>query len=1095
MAETLKRIAAVDFPAHFPQLMPLILTALHSNQPTAVEAGLIALRVLAKVYEFKGAALAARTLDCADHVLAVTALPSPQNHSVDLHFLHHHPRAALNFIVKETFPRLLHILRGLEDTIELHSRHVHAPSQHTPVPLSRDKAYEMQRTVGKIFWSFTQYDLPLLFVNDLGGVFSDWMNTFLTILRRPVKLSFSPNHPYLSDDDLRRMPEWKVKQWIGHAVYRLFQRYSNPNRLSQGLSRILDPDTMTKFGDFFRRSFAAPFTEAMLGILSVDRRCISPRVANLALLYLECAVTIGITYRVIKPKLAHLITEIIFPYLCISESDLALWAEDPVEYVRKTYDVLEDFNTPRAAACSLLSVMSRSRRSAVIAPLLSFLTQIMDSYAESRERLARAGGSDLQGQELHKTLAVQKDGSLLAFGTIREALVLGDSDANTGYLRAVLNSYVVEEFDSDVPFLRARVCWLYGVLTASGIIATDTVLPGLEGVQKCLGDKEFPVRVRAAVDIRYFLHNNIAANRIAPKLAELLTLLFNLLDDVDNTDIVATIDQVVVGFSDQVAPFARPLCERLVGMFSRAATGGENDDEAGYAAAQCLQALESIVCSVAQSPVQNKVQLLAEIEQIIAEIFDCMFEEDRIEHFEESLELLALFVYHSAMDRGSQWRDRVQSGVEAHEAFLSAIGGSARLCSVEVLKFDSNVVPAMQSDVASGGGIISSYLWSLFPKAMHAFHDWALDYSFHYLHLVDSYLSKAPRVFLCGRDGEQSYVQLLLGMISRLWDDSSLDNDEFALQGSRVCGLILQHCRNLEGASIDREIGVLTELVVQRLRSDSRSSKAVSSLLTSLAHLTYVSPMTTIAIIDKTVGCTQEVFSLWVSMVRQNQLERDYDRKSSAIALSAILGSDWSQLPAVLRQSIPQILVITVQLLESLAKSDSAQRHRIIIESNDPGVYGPANDTDLYAEGFSSGSDVEVDLPPESSLIGSGNTRSANETTEETPSFSVNGEMDSITDPEGDVSNEVEYEARYGEDFGEVGEEAEDGENSMFCVLQDVDELLYFESVVKQLSPPASQELMQALASDDTQRIQFTLNRAAELRTEMVDNVRITLFD
>lgn len=1088
LSDTLKRIAAADFPLRFPQLQPLIMTALYSNEPAAVEAGLLALRALAKVYEFKGAGMVAGTLDL-DEVVTVNGHPHEEDLISDLQFLHDHPRAALNYIVSQTFPRLLHILRGLEDTISKETLDATSVTPKEAVLLSGDMVHLMQKTICKIFWSFTQYDLPLLLINNLEGAFASWMSTFLVILRRPVKPPIcAPDTMSLSNDDLAKMPKWKVKQWIVHTIYRLFQRYSNPSRLSQSLVRMLDRETMTRFGDFFRRTFAAPFTETMLDMLRDHRGYISSRVANLALLYLECAVSTGRTYRVVKPRLAQLITNIIFPYLCVSESDLALWAEDPVEYVRKMYDVVEDFQSPRAAACSLLSVLSNSRRSVVNPPLISFLVQIMDTYADSQQYLARVGGNDPEAQKAHRMLAMQKDGALLAFGTIRDTVV--SSDPNASFLRAVLSSYAIDEFDSEVPFLRARVCWLYGVLTATENISIDTVLPGLDGVRKCLADKEFPVRVRAAVDIRHFIQNDIASSRIAPKVAELLTFLFTLLDDVDNTDIVATIDQVVVRFSDQIAPFARPLCERLVNTFSRAASAGESDDEAGYAAAQCLQALQSIVCSVAQSTVQNKIVLLAEIEHIIAEIFDHMFQEDRIEHFEGALDLLAMFVYHSAADRGSHLKDCMEAGVEPHEALLSPTSGGSGFTTTEFFKSNSSTSQAMQNDAASGGGVISPYLWSLFPKAMHAFHDWASDYSVHYLHLVNSFLSRASRVFLCSRDGEQTYVQLLLGMISRFWDDSCLDEDEFAIQGSRVCGLFLRYCRDIDGISIDREVGVLTELVVLRLRSNSRSLRAVNSLLTSLAHLTFVSPMTALAVIDKAVGCTEEVFSLWTSMAKQNQIERDYDRRTSAIALSAVLGSDWNQLPPVLRQSIPQILLTVVQLLESLAKPTSLRRHRIIIEGNNPGVYGPVNVMGMCNDRSSSSSDENANLSTGSLVTTGGNLALPNEIKNgENSSQPYTDKMGGDEDIEGDFSNEVRYLDSHDEDYAEDCEVEEDGENSMFHVLQDVDELLFFEKILSQLSPVASQQLMKALASDDTQRIQCTLHRAAEQRTIMVNDV------
>lgn len=1086
LAEALKRIVSADFPLRFPQLMPVIVSALHANHVQSVEAGLIALRGLAKVYEFKGASLASRLVE-GDALLA--ADPRGPDAPVDLQFLHDHPRAGLNFIVDKTFPTMLHIMRVLERTIDSRTQATSGDGHVQVEGLSGDKPFDMQKFICKIFWSVTQYDLPKLMADDMEGAFSDWMTVLLTAMRRPVTPPACAHGARFVEDDFRRMPQWKVKQWAGHIVYRLFQRYSNPTRLNQSLRRILDVDLMIKFGDFFRRKFAAPFTTAMLDVLCTDRRYTSPRVANLALLYVESAVSPGITYRVIKPRLAQLVTEIIFPYLCISDGDLSLWEEDPTEYVRKTYDVLEDFNTPRAAACSLLYILSKLRRSVVVAPLLAFLTQILDRYAESEQQLEHGAYVDLQSQEAHRIMTTQKDGALLAIGTIRETLLAGDPEAN--YLRALLSTYVIEEFESRVPFLRARACWLYGQLAASRSVPIDVVLPGLKGVQKCLGDTEFPVRVRAAVDIRHFLQNRVAAERVAINLGDLLTLLFTLLDDIDNTDIVATIDQVVVGFSDEVAPFARPLCERLVTTFTRAVSAGQCDDEAGYAAAQCLQAMESIVTAVAQSGVSNKLQLFAEMEQIIADVFENMFEEERIEHFEQSLELLALFVYHSAEERGAYIRACQEAAVEPQESLICPTYTSGSQSAAVELKLCPQLRQAMQDDIMSGGGVISPYLWSMFPRAMHAFHEWASDYSYHYLHVVDSYLSKSPRMFFSPRKCEAPYVQLLLGMISRLWDDSSLEEDDFAVQGSRVCGLLLQHCRNIEGSSVEREVGVLTELVVLRLRANSRSSRAVSSLIVSLAHLTYVSPMTTIAVIDKSLGCTEEVFSLWMSMVHQDNLERDYDRKASAIALSAILGSDWNQLPTVLRQSIPQILITVVQLLESLAKSAEKRRRRIVVESDSRYRTYPGSGMGVYGDEISSSSDVDAVSSAEIPVAEDVGRQLAQRSMDinEMESFPSNGDMDETRDEEDDASEDADYRDVGTDEFGEWYDDAEVGENSMFCILQEIDELLYFDSVVSKLSPMASQQLTKALASEETQRIQGALHRAAELRTVLVNGV------
>ena len=957
LSEALKRIVSADFPARYSYLMDQLMDTLVSGHPGRVEGGLVALRALAKVYEFKGAALASRVGAEGDHVEHTNGSMNGST-CADFEYLHQNPSAALNYVVRIVFPVLLGIMRQLENTID--TRNCDSLSR-----LQFDKPFEVQRTICKIFWSFTQYDLPTFLVEDLNGVFSDWMNIFLRALRRPVvPLPTADGRPP-GEEELRRMPQWKVKQWIGHIVYRLFQRYSNPSRLNPCLLRNFDEETLTRFGDFFRRTFAAPFTEVMLEILSWDQRLISPRVANLALLYLESAVSPGLTYKVMKPRLELLITNIIFPYLCISHSDLSLWGEDPLEYVRKTYDVLEDFNTPRAAACSLLSQLAKLRRSVVVSPLMGFLIRILEAYAAVR---SATSGEALQQKQM---LARQKEGALLAIGTIRESIV--SHPQSTLELERLLSAHVVHEFESDIPFLRARACWLYAQLTAAESVSLEFILPGLEGVQKCLVDKEFPVRVRAAVDIRHFLQNKVAAERIAPSLKDLLSLLFTLLDDIDNTDIVATIDQVVVGFSDQVAPYAAPLCARLVETFSRAASAGQADDEAGFAAAQCIQALESIVTSVALSNIEDKIVVLADIERTIAEVFDHMFEEDRIEYFEEALELLATFVYHSSEERGTHLRACNAAGVATHPAFLGHINSpSARIT-------DACLVDHMQADVEAGGGVISPYLWSLFPSAMYAFHDWASDYSFHYLHLVDAYLSKCPHVFVSNKDGVTSYTQLLLGMISRLWDDSSLDEDDFAIQGSRVCSLFLQHFRSV-AAPLEAEVGVLTRLIVTRLQETVVGSRAASSLLRSFAHVIYISPLTSLTIIENGLNATTQIFAKWIQTIHKNHLPTRYDRKASAIALSAILSVDWNLLPPAVRQELPQLVLTIVSLLEGLAE----------------------------------------------------------------------------------------------------GGDGEEGENGMFCLLCDVDELLYFESVVRKL-PGSGRQMIGRELGGERGRVEGVLGRA-ELR-------------
>lgn len=62
---------------------------------------------------------------------------------------------------------------------------------------------------------------------------------------------------------------------------------------------------------------------------------LSPRVLNLLLQYLQTAVSLSKTWKVIKPFCQGLLESVVFPLLCCTDEDLRLWNDDPQEYIRK----------------------------------------------------------------------------------------------------------------------------------------------------------------------------------------------------------------------------------------------------------------------------------------------------------------------------------------------------------------------------------------------------------------------------------------------------------------------------------------------------------------------------------------------------------------------------------------------------------------------------------------------------------------------------------------------------------------------------------------------------------------------------------------
>ena len=83
-----------------------------------------------------------------------------------------------------------------------------------------------------------------------------------------------------------------------------------------------------------------------------------------------------------KPHSESLITHFVFPQLCFTAADEALWVDDPVEYVHSRVDMLEDFNSPSTAAVNFMTVMARYRQNAFM-QILALANTILQKYQEA----------------------------------------------------------------------------------------------------------------------------------------------------------------------------------------------------------------------------------------------------------------------------------------------------------------------------------------------------------------------------------------------------------------------------------------------------------------------------------------------------------------------------------------------------------------------------------------------------------------------------------------------------------------------------------------------------------------------------------------
>nr|GMD85470.1 importin beta-like SAD2 [Ipomoea batatas] len=251
-------------------------------------------------------------------------------------------------------------------------------------------------------------------------------------------------------------------------------------------------------------------------------------------------------YNLLQPRLDVVLFEVVFPLMCFNDSDQKLWDEDPHEYVRKGYDIIEDLYSPRTAAMEFVSELIRKRGKDNLQKFILFIVEIFKRYDEAGP-----------GYKPYR----QKDGALLAIGTLCDKLK--QTEPYKSQLEHMLVQHVFPEFSSPMGHLRAKFSHLSCLL------------------------------------LIFSCHSNTLS-----KIG--ISEFFKLMNEVENEDLVFTLETIVDKFGEEMAPYALGLCQNLAAAFWKciniAESDEKGDDPGALAAVGCLRAIGTILLSMNQFP-------------------------------------------------------------------------------------------------------------------------------------------------------------------------------------------------------------------------------------------------------------------------------------------------------------------------------------------------------------------------------------------------------------------------------------------------------------------------------------------------------------
>jgi hypothetical protein len=792
MAETLHLIAVHDYPEKWPQLLPAVLQVIslgHSDpsQALRVHNALLALRKVCKRYEYKS----------------------------------REARGPLNEIVMKSFAILLPLAQRLSDPTE-----------------NSLEAALMLKQILKIFWSSTQFYLPTR--NNPDGSASStpspalanpaamepWFEILKAVLSKHLPEADQPK----TKEERIAWPWWKTKKWAAQIMTRLFSRYGIPSYAEEEIK---------EFALYFSQNVAPQFLGPICETLNLrpSGQFCTDRLVHLCLNFVDLAVELAPTYKLLKPHMDFLLYKVCFPCMCLTQDDIEEFENDPHEFVHKQNSPLADFYDPRMSAITLVQSVVKHRGKDNMQPFLAFLTQILQRYSAT--------------EDVNKN-HVEKDGALLAFGSLSETLLAKKKLA--AELEGLMVSSVFPDFNSPVAFLRCRACWMVQRLSKMPWSDDGTHLRNLiQLVLQRLSDPALPVQIEASKALRFLIEVDGADVTLLPVLPQILNEYFRIMNEIGNDEVVAALQVIIDVFGEQITPHAVALVTQLSAAFKNYVDAGEDDDDAAMAAAQCLECINTVLKGTCEHP-----ELYTNMEPCLVPLVLQILDHDGqyLEYMEFALDTLTFITYFPQR--------------------------------------------------------ISEQLWESFPLLYKAFDGWAFDYLMLMTPPINNFISKDPQHFLNATaafpEGNAKYIDMVFSIVSKtVNEDRSSESEQ-----RKALSLYLSVLHNCVG-QVDSYLPTINDVVLGKLGQQVNAETPATrhSIFQVLGSALYYNPQLELAELEKR-GCTHQVLTQWIKDV--GSMEKWLTKKMTVLGLLSILRLPASSLPQSVVSTIPDIISTAVSL-------------------------------------------------------------------------------------------------------------------------------------------------------------------------------------
>ncbi|BFZ61216.1 Nonsense-mediated mRNA decay protein 5 [Saitoella coloradoensis] len=767
-------------------------------------------------------------------------------------------RVELDRIIRETFPVLLEIGKGLvgQESVE---------------------AGEMLRLVLKIYKSTIGLELSKEL--QAPGSIVPWGSLFLQVVGKPLP----------EDDNGERdvTAWWKAKKWAYYSLNRLFERYGNPSTLSGVAVEQYDD-----FAKGFVEQFAPEILKAYLQQVElwIQRKIwLSKRCLQYTIHYLEACIKPKSTWVLLKPHVENLVSHFIFPQICLTDEDLESWEDDPAEYIHRKLDFFEDFSSTDFAAIEFLVALAQKRKKHTFMGILGFVNSTLTAQ--------EAAGGAANPRE--------KEGALRMVGALAH-IILAKNSPVSGMMEGFFVSHVFPEFQSPHGFLRARACEMMNRFADLQFQDKNNLGVAYTSIINCMGDKEIPVRVEAALALQPMIQHPEIKNAMVSRIPQIMEQLLNLSNEIDVDALANVMEQFVEVFSEELTPFAVQLTESLRNTFLRIMQesvdqqkkfnpnddfdASEYVDDKSLAALGVLNTIGTLILSLENTP-----EVLLQLENILLPVIQLILGNEVVDLYGEIFEIIDSCTFSSKM--------------------------------------------------------ISPTMWQIFELLHKCFKDSGMDFIDEMLPCLDNFVSY-------GADSlrqNPTYLAAIIDIIQTVFSSDRLGAQD------RICGCKLAEAvlLNLRGAA-DQYLQFFADQAMVRLTTPGEVKTADYRiyLLELVINCIYYNPAATLAVLEQR-GYVQSFFNLWFTNI--GSFSRVHDKKLSICAITALFSIPQEQVPASIQAGWPQLMQGLLTLFEGLpqAMKNREEMEKEIGNEDDFGDFGDTWGEDEWDEAAEEDEDVK----------------------------------------------------------------------------------------------------------------------------------------